>query len=236
MIGNLPAVYLARMDVEREERPFFMDWYERKHGPDLIRVGFYSAQAYHSVVGSPLICNVYEIASSEIFYTGAYQEARTPEQDPERPRILRSVSNRSNTVYEQFATAGVALPEASWGEGIRTGGIRAPVISTTRFETPPACDDAVRKWHADAEFVRLSAQDGFESARLCRQAGRLHPANPSNEPRWMLLTEWRDLEAAESDGTASEVSRRLTDAPFSAVGVQYNLARLVTSLRDSAGG
>jgi hypothetical protein len=233
MSDVLPAVYLARMDVEQADLPFFMNWYEHKHGPDLIGAGFYSAQAYHSVVGEPLVCNVYEIESSEIFYTPAYQSARTPERDPDRPRILEGVSNRSNTVYEQVMTIGVTLPDVSWQVGSRLGRIEAPVITTARFETPEEDDEAVVEWCRRVEFPRLEARSAFRAARLCRQAGRLHPANPSDQPRWMLLVEWQDEGAAESDGALSEVSDRLRGAPFASSGIEYNLATLVTSLRDS---
>jgi len=233
MSDGLPAVYLARMDVEEADLPFFTDWYEHKHGPDLIAAGFYSAQAYHSAVGEPLVCNVYEIESSEIFYSPAYQAARTPERDPDRPRILAGVSNRSNTVYEQVLTIGVTLPEVSWQAGSRLGQIDAPVITTARFETPQEDDGAVVEWCRRVGFPRLETRSGFRAGRLCRQAGRLHPANPSDQPRWMLFVEWQDEEAAESDGLLSEWSDRLRGAPFSSSRIAYNLATLVTSLRDS---
>ena len=233
MSEGLPAVYLARMDVEQAGLPFFMTWYEQKHGPDLIAAGFFSAQAYHSVVGEPFVCNVYEIESSEIFYTSAYQTARTPERDPDRPKILAGVSNRSNTVYEQVVTTGVMLPDVPWAAGGRRGQIDAPVISTVRFETSAEDDGAVVEWCRQVEFPRLEAGNGFRAARLCRQAGRLHPANPSDQPRWMLLIEWQDEGAAQSAGLSSEVSARLRAGPFDPSRIDYNLAVLVTSLRDS---
>jgi len=233
MSNGLPAVYLARMDVEPADLPFFRNWYEHKHGPDLIGAGFYSAQAYYSAVGEPLVCNVYEIESSEIFYTPAYQSARTPERDPDRPRILEGVSNRSNTVYEQVMTSGVTLPDVSWQEGSRLGQIEAPVITTVRFEVPEEDDGAVLEWCAGAEFPRLEARNGFRAARLCRRAGRLHPSNPSGQPRWILLVEWQDQSAAASDGESPAVSDRLKVAPFASSRIEYNLAELFTSLRDS---
>lgn len=232
MAELLPAVYLARMDVEPEELDFFNDWYRRKHAPDLIAAGFYSASAYHSLVGSPLVCNVYEIESSEIFYTTPYQQARTEERDPDRPRILENVSNRSNTVYQQLATAGVSEPDRAWADGSRMGQITAPVITTVRFETPTSDDSRVIEWHQSAEFVRLKSVVGFQAGRLCRQAGRLHPANPSDQPRWLSLVEWKDEASARSDGLSTEVSERLETAPFAAARIEFNLAARASALRD----
>ena len=131
----LPVVYFARMDVEASALPRFESWYETKHGPDLLEAGFYSAQAYHCRVGGPLVCNVYEIPSSEIFYTDAYNSKRTAEHDPDRPWILDHVSNRSNTAYEQLVTAGVERPTGPWdGSSAHVGAITGPVISTLRFD------------------------------------------------------------------------------------------------------
>ena len=49
----LPKIYNSRMDVDPDYIPEFTDWYKRRHGPDVVSVGMYSAHGYQAVVGSP---------------------------------------------------------------------------------------------------------------------------------------------------------------------------------------
>ena len=64
-----PTIYTARSDVETANLARVEDWYARRHAPDLIRAGFYTAQVYYSEVGTPRICNLYEIPGPELFAT-----------------------------------------------------------------------------------------------------------------------------------------------------------------------
>ena len=208
-VPNLPCVYIARMEVEPTYLRRFMDWYEDKHAPDTISVGFHSAQAYHCRIGSPFIFNAYEIDSSEIFYTDAYSTMRTPEQDPQRPEVLAHIADRSNTVYAQVATIGVDVPSHPWTRGSRPGGIAADAISSLRFDVTEADDRAVVDWFNSHASTAVSALPGHRSSRLCLQSGRLHPANPSTQPRWLLLSEW-DNEDVARDACARK-QRLLSD-------------------------
>ena len=49
----LPKMYNSRMDVDPDYIPEFTDWYKRRHGPDVVSVGMYSAHgsrpSYHLV-------------------------------------------------------------------------------------------------------------------------------------------------------------------------------------------
>ena len=72
----LPLLYVVRMDVEPDYIEPFVAWYDTRHGPDLIATGFHSCSAYHSFVGGPFICNVYEIPSVELLGSDAYVAVR----------------------------------------------------------------------------------------------------------------------------------------------------------------
>lgn len=231
-LSYLPHVYFARMDVDPPGLRAFMDWYEDKHAPDTISVGFYSAQGYHCRVGKPFICNVYEIESSEIFYTSEYQTMRTPEQDPQRPAILETVSNRSNTVYSQVAVMTDTRPKSRWTDGGRESAVDGAAITTIRFDVAADDEDAVVEWILNEEMPASQAIPELRAFRLCRQHGRLHPANPSGEPQWTVIREWDDQESAESSDSQDKVSERLAGAPFDIKNSQYNLAVRVLSLRD----
>ena len=54
-MASVPTIYTARSDVDAAHLARVEDWYARRHAPDLIRAGFYTAQAYYSEVGSPLV-------------------------------------------------------------------------------------------------------------------------------------------------------------------------------------
>lgn len=226
----LPVVYFARMDVEASALRRFEDWYATKHGPDLLEAGFFSAQAYHCRIGGPLVCNVYEIPSSEIFYTDAYNSKRTAEHDPERPWILDHVSNRSNTAYEQVVTDGVVPAEALWGDGVEhAGAITGPVISTLRFDAPDRSDDQAMAWGSEAlSTIRCN---GAIAVRLCRRAGRLHPSNPSSEPAWVLIFEWNTMDQALEAQTESGLTAELLRALGSIEQPSYDVAERRITLR-----
>lgn len=228
-IDLLPNIYMARMDVAPEVLAAFMNWYEHKHAPDLISVGFHSTHGYHCRVGSPFVLNVYEIDSSEIFYSEAYNTKRTPESDPERPAILAGVTNRSNTVYRQVTTLGVEAPDRPWSEGSRTGAVTAPVVTSVRFDLEEgSSEDAVVDWFRDVEFPETASRSGFLAARLLNRTGRPHHANPWMSS-WATLVEWEDEAAAEAAGGEVDTLERLAGAGLGVTGAAFHLAVRVLS-------
>jgi hypothetical protein len=234
-IDNLPTLYLAKMDVVPTHLRQFMDWYDHKHAPDNLRAGFYSAQSFHCRLGAPLLCNVYEIESSEVFYTDAYLRARTSASDPQRPEVVEHVTNISNTTYRQVLTKGVDLPDQPWRDGDRTGAVDAPVISVLRFDSDAADDEQLRAFIGEY-FARISARDGFLRARLGEQHGRPHPARPPTEPRWAVLVEWAGLDEALAAGTTEQVEAELVGAPGNPREISYCVAQCVTTLRPLPSG
>ena len=228
----LPVIYMARMDVDAEALPRFERWYAERHGPDLLDAGFFSAQAYHCTVGGPLVCNVYEIPSSEIFYTDAYESKRTREHDPDRPWILEHVSNRSNTAYAQVVAAGVEAGDAPWVDGSHPGAVTAPWISTVRFDVvDPAMGDEFARWFEAGLVPELTGIDGLTSSRLLRQSGRLHPTNPSSEAEWSLLLEWDSGTSASSGLDGRHLHDALGAGPVAIERVTHDVAQSTLSLR-----
>ena len=229
-IDNLPTLYLAKMDVVPTYLRRFMAWYEDKHAPDTIDVGFYSAQGFHCRLGAPLVCNVYEIDSSEIFYSDSYQTMRTPASDPQRPEVLDHVTTRSNITYKQVLTEGVELPDRPWRDGVRTGAVDAPVIGVLRFDSDPADDDELLTF-IGKYFAQISARDGFLRARLGEQHGRPHPARPPTEARWVALVEWSGLDEALASATVEQVETDIAAGPGRPSEISYCVAQCVTTFR-----
>lgn len=224
IIDLLPKIYMARMDVAPEGLPAFVNWYEHKHAPDLISVGFHSAHGYHCRAGSPFILNVYEIDSSEIFYSEAYNTKRTPASDPVRPAILAGVTNRSNTVYRQVHTLGVEMPDRPWTEGGRSGAVDAPVVTSVRFDLERGSSrDALVDRFRDVEFPETARRSGFLAARLLNRTERQHHANPWLSS-WATLIEWEDQAAAEAAGGEMDTLERLAGADLGVKDAAFHLA------------
>jgi hypothetical protein len=204
-MSGLPMIYTARSDVDSAHLARVEDWYARRHAPDLIHAGFYTAQVYYSEVGSPRICNLYEIPGPELFLAAEYRDVAA--KDAEGPEVIALLTCRSNTIYKQALTANVPMPDLDWTLGGRAGGVMAPALSTVRFDAPGVEDGALVEWYRSREFPRLQGQPGFRAGRLCRQ-GPPHPVASSRDPRWFVIDEWDDLRTALADGTTRDVLAR----------------------------
>ncbi|MYI19042.1 MAG: hypothetical protein F4121_02840, partial [Acidimicrobiia bacterium] len=185
----LPLLYVVRMDVEDDYLDEFVKWYDTRHGPDLIEVGFHSCNAYHSVVGGPFICNVYEVPDLEIFSSEAYVDVRRRDTQLV-DEVLHKISNHSNTTYTQELTVGV--PESALGPGSRPsrrGAVTSPVVSTLRLDIAEDAEEGFLSWYRADEAARQADRPGFIAGRVGRQHGK-HPLFPSSQPDWIVLSEW----------------------------------------------
>ena len=232
-MASLPTIYTARSDVDAAHLARVEDWYARRHAPDLIRAGFYTAQAYYSEVGSPLVCNLYEIPGPELFLTPAYRDVAA--KDTEGPAVIALLTSRSNTIYDQLLTVNVSSEGPEWAAGGRTGAVTATALSTLRFDLAETDEAALLDWYRVQEFPRLQGRGGFRAGRVCRR-GPPHPVAPSRDPRWFVINEWADITAAIADGTANEATGRVEAALKARVGsLAYNVSRRHFRLAQSAG-
>ncbi len=229
----LPLLYVVRMDVEPGYLDEFVKWYDSRHGPDLIGAGFYSCSAYHSRVGQPLICNVYEVPSLEVFSSDPYVEVRKRDRQLTE-EVLQKISNHSNTTYRQEAVVGV--PAAALRRDrrpSRAGAVCAPVVSTIRMDIADGSVPRFLGWFQGEEATRLAARPGFLRARLARQEGK-HPLFPSKQAEWLLLTEWASLDDAAAEGSPEEVvGRHARESGASLSRIEYNMAALSATLLNA---
>jgi hypothetical protein len=225
---SLPILYTARSDVPPEHRGRVDDWYARRHGPDLIRAGFHTAQVYLSELGGPLVCNVYEIPGHDTFATPAYRAVAA--SDTEGPPLIALMTNRSNTAYDQVATVGIPEAVGDWSRGDRTGGVAGPALTTARFDLADGDEAALLDWYRTREGARLRGRPGFRAGRVCRR-GPPHPVAASRDPRWFVIQEWDDPGAALADGTAEAAAARYAAAfPGRVSNFLYNVGRRVLRL------
>lgn len=221
------------MDVEDSYLDEFVKWYDTRHGPDLIAAGFHSCNAYHSVVGGPLICNVYEVPNLEIFSSDAYIDVRRQDHQL-MDEVLHKISGHSNTTYEQTLTVGVseaALQPAD--RPSRLGAVTSPVVSTLRVDIADGAEDRFLSWYRNSEALRQQGGTGFIAGRVGRQHGK-HPLFPSSQPDWIVLTEWATVEEAIADGDVEAVGARYRAALGSDVSnLAYNVGALSATLLNA---
>jgi hypothetical protein len=201
----LPDIYVTRMEVPEHFRAEFTAWYNTRHGPDAVDLDKYSAHSYHSVVGAPWICNLYEVPGTEVLGTPKYTERH--EADDLLPKVMENIQGHSATIYRQVATANI--PDRARDDPSRpslAGAISAPAISTLRLEVAESSVDEFLDWYQAKEFPRLSSRAGFLRARLARVNG-FHPWHPSDEPEWIAITEW----AAMQDAVGSDEPENVID-------------------------
>lgn len=229
----LPLLYIVRMDVEADYLGEFVKWYDTRHGPDLIGTGFHSCNAYHSAVGEPLVCNVYEIPHLEIFSSEAYVNVRKNDHQL-MDVVLKKISNHSNTVFVQEATVGIpATALRADTRPSRAGAVTAPAISTLRFNLGAAETGALRTWFTTVHAQSLQGRPGFMRSRLLRQAGK-HPLFPSKQAEWQILSEWATLAEATAEGSPAAIMAGVQKALGPTVtDLQYNAATLSATLLNA---
>ena len=227
-----PLLYVVRMDVLPDYLGEFVKWYDTRHAPDLIGTGFLSCSAYHSRVGGPFICNVYEVPDATIFASDAYVQVRKDDRQL-MDEVIPRISNHSNTIYQQELIVGNdgAILHGTGTRPRRHAAVAAPVVSTLMFDCPGERVAALREWFAGVEVLRQSRLPGFLRARLARQAGK-HPLFPSRKPEWIVLTEWASLSEAGRDGGNEVVLTRYRSIlpAATADSVPYTVAGLSATL------
>jgi hypothetical protein len=186
-------LYLSRFDVDPEESFNVRRWIAEKHLPDLLAAGFLTAASYEEINGSGHTADIYEIPHIEIFKTPAYRATGSDADDPERPRALAAMTNRSNTTYRVRAEHG----------DMELGG-NSEVVTLIQFEA-----SATSPGGQDTEFVTnlqqacISVMDSFsgvlERVRVCERSGN-HPDYPSDQPNWLIMLEWSECPRSEDSG------------------------------------
>ena len=203
-------MYNSRMDVDPDYIPEFTDWYKRRHGPDAVSVGQCSAHGYQAVVGSPWICNFYEIPGIEIFGE-IYDEMRV--SDPQLDLIIaEKISNHSLMIYDQVLTEGI--PDSVHDDPYRpslAGALIGPAVTTIRFDFPDPDRPGLLEWYRTEEFPRLRGLPGFFRGRVCFEDGK-HTVYPGSEPEIMVMLEWGRVSHAKEEGDTETVIGRHREA------------------------
>ena len=225
----LPKIYNSRMDVDPDYIPEFTDWYKRRHGPDVVSVGMYSAHGYQAVVGSPWICNFYEIPGVEIF-DETYDRTRLADQQLD-VIVAEKIFNHSLMIYDQVLTEGI--PDSVHDDPRRpslSGTVIGPAVTTIRFDLPDADRSQLLDWYRSEEFPRLRDRLGFCRGRVGFEEGK-HTVYPGSEPEIMVMLEWGSVAHAMAEGDAQSVIGRhqaamgtgLTRAGYHVVRHEYSL-------------
>lgn len=226
MSMELPLIYVSRMEVSESYFDDFMTWCKMRHWPDVLGVGFLSANGYLCVSGAPRICNVYEIPGVEVF-SSAYDAVRANDEQL-KVIVAEKISKHSLTVYSQVLTHGLPqIPSRSFPSLSQSWS--CPAMSSARFDLSTEAVDAARLRGMQDIFSDLALDTRLLRARFLKESSK-HPTYPSPEPAWSVLIEWADLAGAENGVLA------LADALKSHFGIsmtrlQLNAGQGVFSLR-----
>jgi hypothetical protein len=225
----IPLLYQVYWNGKPEVAESFSSWYAGKHAGELIDVGFWGVHHYRSLKGSSVACNLYEISGIDQFAVNAYDRMHTDdpytasgwtkgtddwaakESSSEVVDFTGGAGSRQS-VYDPIETIGIVdSGHADADRPTLLAAITSPVISTVRFDA--ASDEVVRSWYQETERKRLKATNGFVKSRLGRLAAAQHPAptHPHEKRAYVMISEWTDVGASDSESSDNEVRSRLVD-------------------------
>lgn len=183
-ISEQPTLYLMCANVTSDYQ-WFIEWMRRRHCPDVMALGYWSASAYRARTGRQNLWDIYEIPDIDVFETPEYQQVSL--NDPDTPRVMSLFTHRSVSLYDQISI----VDRHSYTS---TSPFRSRVISAMRFD---ATEADVERFVARQETL-IKDIDGLTGARLCRLSERQHPKWPSTEPEYLLCLDWNDEKTADS--------------------------------------
>lgn len=90
---------VVRVDIAPGVEAEWNTWYDQTHLPDVLKVpGFLSGRRYSAVEGTPKYMTLYEILSSEAFYSKEFNQIRGWAQ------FAPYIGNRTLNVYEPLSS------------------------------------------------------------------------------------------------------------------------------------
>jgi hypothetical protein len=209
-VGDVPPVlYAVCGEIDAPFLPVFYEWYARRHAPDVIGLGFWSARSYVGLESEQNVWDLYEIPGAEVFDRPEYEAMSNG--DPGVAEALSHFGRRTVTLYDQVLIVG---PKDG----------HAPLSG--RFLTAIRLDGGrgIAEGYEDVVLAPLHGATGFVRGRLCARSPPQHPWWPTTEPEWCGIVEWDWAEAAlEAHG------REAATGAHEALGasrLSYNLVRL----------
>ena len=216
-----PLVYMVRADLVEDFIEDHHAWYARRHAPDVLAAGFWSARGYDSPV-TPHMWNIYEVPNVALFSSEAYTSSH--KNDPFVAVAVTKLLGRTVSVYTQVSAvdaAGKALAK------IPT--IRGPGLTSLRFDTT-ADAAAIEAWFARVVKAHVGLP-GVRTIRLWEQREQ-HPKWASAEPRWSVGVEWESGDAIAAakgrdllSSAAADPAAKATNVKVDAVVKRYGLFR-----------
>ncbi len=187
------TLYIVELEMPPAHIDEFTEWFAFRHAVDLFKSGFQNCSCYRAVEGGMNLCDIYELASPEIFWTDAYQNVR--KNDP-HDGILQKRTDHTASIYTQRRVDGSPV-------GAAMEMLDADWVSMIRFDASAAAEAKLIAWIEGSEWPRLSAAGATRLRFGARSSD--HPlAGPSKRPRCVMLAEWN-----QRPGNAAEIVARL---------------------------
>ena len=217
-----PLVYMVRADLDLDYVEPHHAWYARKHAPDNMGAGFWSARGYDSSV-SPNMWNIYEVPDVAIFSSEAYNAGHR--SDPFLATAVGKLKGRTVSLYTQVE---VVAPDG--GAMARIPTLRGPSLASARFDSA-ADPAAIADWFRSRVVREHVGVAGVRTIRLWEQRDS-HPKWPTTEPRWSVGIEWASQDALGAAdgrgrlaGAAADATLRGSNVKVDAVWKRYSLVR-----------
>ena len=185
-------LYAVFFDVDTDVSERWLDWYTRRHAPDLLAAGFLAFHAYRAPGSSPEFATLWE-QDSNVLETPAYAEARAGDADlPSHEGHLRGLRKG---VYRQLAGAEGRPPPTLDGRWLTVLGLEPAALDET----------ALVGW-------LKTLQDGYARARAAVRLGA-HPLLPETVPPRLLLVVESSAAPVPRDRIDPAVQQQFPDAP-----------------------
>jgi hypothetical protein len=183
---NNALIYITRGNLPEDFEDAHHEWYARKHAPEVLGAGFWSARGYDAE-GIPKMCNIYEVPNLDVFSSTQYREMR--KNDPFVPIAVSKLHGLTASVYSQ-----IRIVDRKGADVQRAPTVSGKSIGFLRFDDE---DDArVKAWFQTNIVNRLKGVDGLQRIRLLEQRQQ-HPLFPRKEPQWCVFVEWESKAARE---------------------------------------
>jgi len=207
-----PLIYMVRADLVEDFVHDHHVWYQRRHAPDVVAAGFWSARGYDSPV-TPHMWNIYEVPDVALFSSEAYTGSH--KNDPFVAIAVTKLIGRTVSVYTQ-----VGAVDGEGKELTRIPTIRGPGLTSLRFDTA-ADGAAVDSWFRERIVGSHVGVPGVRSIRLWEQREQ-HPKWASTEPRWSVGVEWESAVAMAAGLATGRLETAVADPALKASNVKVD--------------
>lgn len=143
---SVPQIYAVQCEVDSDYKKEFVAWYADRHGPDLVRSGFHTAQMLRNLDADAAYMTLYDAPEHNVFTSDVYAAARAA--DTVLPVAEGRIGERmTKGRFAHELVAGAARDELP--------ALDSRYLLTLRAEVADGDLEATRSWLTDDAAPRL---------------------------------------------------------------------------------